>query len=119
LNGAKPPQAGYTGQAYGTASAQAAATAAVPVSAPGVAVGDPMAGLPPDMPAPGSLGALNRPTENDRPVTHGLPSGPGAGPEVLNSGQEQWLDQLKALYLKSGGNSDLRALIEYAEGRAQ
>ena len=26
---------------------------------------------------------MRRPTGNDRPVTHGLPTGPGAGPEVL------------------------------------
>lgn len=26
---------------------------------------------------------MRRPTTNERPVTHGLPTGPGAGPEVL------------------------------------
>jgi hypothetical protein len=29
-------------------------------------------------------GTMRQPTGNERPVTHGLPSGPGAGPEVLS-----------------------------------
>lgn len=44
----------------------------------------PMAGprQPPTL--PGAMGPLNRPTEMpDQPITAGLPSGPGPGPEAL------------------------------------
>lgn len=35
-------------------------------------------------PLPGSLGPLHAPTDRPgEPVTHGLPSGPGGGPQVL------------------------------------
>lgn len=37
---------------------------------------------------PGEMGALDRPTERPgEPVTAGLPSGPGPGPEALGLGQ--------------------------------
>lgn len=59
------------GQQYGQATAQAQAQQQVP-----------MATTP-----PGSMGAFSRPTERPgEPVTAGLPSGPGPGPEVLGSG---------------------------------
>jgi hypothetical protein len=32
---------------------------------------------------------MRRPTQNARPVTHGLPTGPGAGPEVLQRFQSR------------------------------
>jgi hypothetical protein len=110
LRGAQP----FKGQPYGVAKQQEQSLAAVPVT------GQPdltsaLQGL--SVPPPGSLGAFNRPTETSDPVTTGLPSGPGAGPEVLAMGQDASLAQLKAIY-RVYPNPDLRALIEEAEGRA-
>jgi hypothetical protein len=109
LRGAKP----FQGQPYGTATQQAQSLQAVPVTGqPDLSSAIAGAAVPP----PGSLGAFNRPTETANPVTHGLPSGPGGGPEVLAMGQDGSLAQLKAIYL-AFPNPDLRALIEQAEGR--
>jgi hypothetical protein len=75
---------------YGTGAALAESQAQMPVSspqAPAPTAGPP--GLPgqpqaPPGPAPGSLGDFHAPTERPgEPITHGLPSGPGGGPEVL------------------------------------
>lgn len=47
----------------------------------------PTTGAPaPPLAAPGPPPNLLGPTENNRPVTHGLPTGPGAGPEALGFG---------------------------------
>lgn len=109
MRGAQP----FKGQPYGTATAQAKSLEAVPVTGqPDLATT--IAGL--NVPPPGSLGAFNRPTETANPVTHGLPSGPGGGPEVLAMGQDDSLGKLKAIY-RAYPNPDLRALIEQAEGR--
>lgn len=70
------------GQPYGAAKAQADAQAAVPMGSPAL----------PDMPdlsdhphpLPGELPPLTGPSNMPgQPVTHGLPVGPGAGPEAL------------------------------------
>jgi hypothetical protein len=94
-----------TGQAYGAAGAQLAAQKAVPIA--GAAAGVPPAvqaaaaaqGPPPAPPD------LYRATENPgQPVTHGLPVGPGAGPEALPIQNAATTDplaiQLRALYQK-------------------
>lgn len=93
-----------TGQAYGAAGAQLAAQKAVPIA--GAAAGVPPAvqqaaaqGPPPAPPD------LYRPTENpNTPTTHGLPLGPGAGPEALPIQNAATTDplaiQLRALYAK-------------------
>lgn len=63
-----------TGQPYGEAGKQIAAQSAVPVSAAPTE----------QIPAPGSMGALDRMTERpNEPITAGMDFGPGPGPEML------------------------------------
>lgn len=86
------------GQPYGAVKAQEAVVASTPAQPmPGA---QPPTGRPPVM--PGSLGAFNRPTERpDIPITNGLATGPGAGPEALGAGleaQDPVVLRLKALY---------------------
>ena len=87
-------------------------TPAPPAAAPG-------ATPPPQGPVPGSLPGLSAPTQRpDEPVTHGLPMGPGAGPEVLmNTGGNAHANvasQLSALAATPGATSDVAALAAYA-----
>jgi hypothetical protein len=92
----------FKGQPYGAATEQAAVAAsgggaAPPGQPPGA--GAPVGG-PPGV-APGGLGPLTRPTERPgEPITHGLASGPGGGPEVLglDSRNDDTALQLRALY---------------------
>lgn len=101
------------GQTYGAATEQRAAQQAVPMAsgpltAPPVAAPAPT-GAPP-MP-PGEFGAFDRPSERpSEPVTTGLPTGPGAGPEVLGA-MNPTHDELRALY-SAFPNEDLRELLE-------
>lgn len=76
----------------GSPGAPAPIGAPAPPPAPGAA---PMGGGPPAPPLD-----FHRPTERPgEPVTHGLPSGPGGGPEVLGSpGADPITIQLRALY---------------------
>lgn len=79
-------------QAYGQAGQQLAAQQALPIAngPTATAAQPPAPSGPPDLLAqtmghngPGDL-SLERPTERpNEPVTHGLPVGPGAGPEAL------------------------------------
>lgn len=86
------------GQEYGTRAAQVAQQQAVVPE---------QEWAPPPAPVP-----LDAPTMfPDQPVTHGLPSGPGAGPEVLDLDET---DELRALYLETG-NEAIRELIEAME----
>jgi hypothetical protein len=76
-----------TGQEYGKAGAQIAAQRAVPIPAAPPAQGGPTppggGAAGPMGPGPGDL-PFNRPTERPgEPLTTGIPSGPGAGPEAL------------------------------------
>lgn len=59
---------------------------------------------------PGTLG----PAQVNEPLTHGLPTGPGAGPEVLNlpSVSQDPLDRLRAIYLQYPTEA-LRQLIQF------
>lgn len=93
-----------TGQGYGQAGAQLAAQKAVPMAgaAAGVAPAVQAAAAQGPPPAPADL---YRATENpNQPVTHGLPMGPGAGPEALPIQNAATTDplaiQLRALYQK-------------------
>lgn len=80
------------GQGYGEQAQQRAAQQVIPMGAQPVATGGGGAGAPPQtpsaapapqMPLPG-VKPFTRPTERpNEPVTHGLPVGPGAGPEAL------------------------------------
>lgn len=96
LQGRGPlPVAAAPGQTYGDRAAQEAAQrslpmAPTPLAAPAPAPGGGSPPAPPQAPVgapppqPGQAGAFLRPTERpNEPVTHGLPMGAGAGPEVL------------------------------------
>lgn len=67
-------------------------------------------------PAPGQIPGLDTPTlRPDEPVTTGLPTGPGGGPDVLGlGGQSEELDILRYLYMRFPVEG-LRRLIEFAE----
>lgn len=105
---AKPPVP--TGRAYGARAATETALQAVPAAGPSADMAAPTAGTPPasdaallqaatDYQAP--LGGLTDPSQNpNEPVTAGLPSGPGAGPEALSTPDPNAADmQTWAAYL--------------------
>lgn len=106
---------------YGDRVAQERAMAQMPVAPPPSSAG---AGSPPPPAGGGSLGPppvslppINRPTDRPgEPLTRGLSSGPGAGPESLQS--QQMFDpldaELRALYLRFP-NPELRSLLEESE----
>lgn len=91
------PVAAGPAQQYGDRAAQQAAQRALPVAPTPLALGSgaPAPAAAPPQPGnvlaqaasfngPGEASTLDRPTERpDEPVTHGLPVGPGGGPEVL------------------------------------
>lgn len=96
--GGKPvPNQTAPGQPYGAAAAEAAGMRAVPVSQPaGPPTGAPVPtsapNASPDLPAqppagnqkfPGELPWLHPTNRPHEPVTSGLPTGPGPGPEAL------------------------------------
>lgn len=121
LNAPKPlaPTA-VGGQTYGQAGQQLAAQKAVPMAPPPVAApagGAPPAPTPvPQGPPPGSRGAFNRPTERPlEPVTAGVPSGPGPGPEsVVGLGgaqQDQTVGALlNRLAAQPGASANVQAM---------
>ncbi len=95
----KPPVVRIPGQGYGEQAQQVAAQQSIPSGLP-----TPQQAQPAPTPSPaspsapnlgglqsvlgtplaGQNGSLTRPTERpNEPVTHGLPGGPGGGPEVL------------------------------------
>lgn len=133
------------GQEYGQAAAQQAAQRAIPTAngptmpaaqAPptGGPPGPPQGGAPDpsDLMAqamahngPAGAMALNRPTERpDEPVTHGLPVGPGAGPQALTgvgaAAREGSLEQstvqnlLQGLASQPGATSAIKDLASRA-----
>jgi hypothetical protein len=65
---------------------------------------------------PGQHGPIDAPTNQpSQPLTAGLPTGPGPGPEALGAGTGFTpLDELKAIYRQTPFE-DLRKLIEYSE----
>jgi hypothetical protein len=93
----RPTATTVPGQGYGEAAQQRSAMQAIPLPAPRLSPGG-GSSLSPTGPSPlgsqpsavagapmvGANGPLTRPTERpNEPVTHGLPVGPGAGPEAL------------------------------------
>lgn len=94
----KPTSQTVPGQGYGEAAQQRVAQQAIPMGPPPAPVPTPDAGprpggagstpvAPPGPPIvpPGANGPISRPSERpNEPVTHGLPMGPGAGPEALD-----------------------------------
>ena len=104
-------------QGYGEQKAMMDSQAAVPVSspqAPGPTQGPPgLAGLLGQGPTPpGSLGEFGRPTERpDTPITHGLPTGPGAGPEILGGQANSAKMLVQQLANSPYASDDLRDLL--------
>lgn len=97
MNKPVPVQAA-TGQPYGAAKAQLDAQRAVPVA-------------PPPSP-PGGMGDFLRATERPgEPLTAGIPSGPGPGPEALNMTGNPDRDELGAIYMQFPSEG-LRQLLE-------
>lgn len=113
-----------TGQPYGQASAQQAALRQVPLAGnpPAQSGASPsMAGQSTGPPAvlPGQLGPLHGATQRpNEPLTAGLPTGPGPGPEALNlpsqqqpaDGTDQLASTLRGLY-QAFPTKDLARLI--------
>jgi hypothetical protein len=103
------------GQDYGEAGAQLDAQSVIPVAgAPsgGASQPSPMAGM-----VPGSIPSLSDPSANpNEPITAGLASGPGPGPEALTMAQlgPEELSILRGIFLKFP-NDDLRRQIQWTE----
>ena len=78
-------------------------------------------GVPPAGPVPGARGPLLRPTERpDEPVTAGLPTGPGPGPEALGplsrpGGGSTVAGLLQTLASAPNATPEVRALAGYAQ----
>lgn len=119
---ARQPIATAPGQAYGVAGQQAAAQSAMPLPGGGASAGPTLGGPAspgPAGPLPGSLGPLHAPTNRPaEPLTHGLPTGPGGGPEVLGNAPDPTLNMLRGIYARYP-NPDLAALLNEAYARAQ
>lgn len=89
LNAPKAPVMRIPGQEYGVQAQQVQQQQAVPAPPPGVSA----EWVPPPAPTP-----LHAPTTRpDEPVTQGLESGAGAGPEILGVGNDP-LSKLRAIY---------------------
>ncbi len=110
------------GQTYGVAAGQLRAEQAVPMAPPPSAAGGagPPGALPspPAGPLPGAS-PLGRTTERpNEPVTHGLPVGPGAGPEALG-GSTGNLSGILRQAAQTAGSTDLARLADMAQARGQ
>ena len=108
-----------SGQTYGSRQQQVDAQRAIPL---------PAASAPPPAPQAGTVAAgptvtpLSAPTTMpNQPVTHGLPIGPGAGPEVLGlpSAGDNVLDELRGIFA-AYPTPELATLIDQlrAEGKS-
>lgn len=96
-------------QEYGKAGQQLSSQSVQPVAG---APSTPLPGM-----APGQVPTLTDPSARpDEPVTAGIPSGPGPGPEALHSASfgPQELSVMRGIFLKYP-NDDLRRLIEWTE----
>lgn len=113
LNAPKPlaPTA-VPGQPYGAAGTQMAGQSAVPMGPPPTP-GPGAAASPPSVaaPSPESAGPFNRPTERpSEPITAGLPTGPGPGPEALPKPPDPVLNGAAVLNSLDELSPQLRAL---------
>ena len=137
----RPTAQAVPGQGYGQASQDRAAQQAIPMGAPPIGAPAPgpsggslapagAAPTPQPMPTPavpGANGPLSRPTDRpNEPVTHGLPMGPGGGPEALQgigaAAREGTIEQgtlgnlLTNLAAAPGATSAIRDLAARAQG---
>ena len=109
---------------YGTGAALERSQQQMPVSgpqppAPIEGPGDPLqALLGAAGPAPGSLGAFNRPSERpNEPLTHGLSMGPGGGPEVLsNPVARPAMHVLQQMAAQPYASDEIRNLLNILQG---
>lgn len=146
------PVTTVTGQGYGDAAAQQAAQRSIPTAngptmpaaqAPQSPGAPASSGIPPQgAPGPSDLMSMvqahngpgnqdfTRPTERpNEPVTHGIPGGPGAGPEALTgvgaAAREGTIEQstlknlLQNLSTQPGATSAVKALAAVANSGAQ
>ena len=142
LSPPQPPTA-VPGQGYGRATDQLEAQRIAPMSGGGAPSAPSPGGPPQGAPGPQDLLAqaqahngpgnsmqLDRPTERpNEPVTHGLPGGPGAGPEALtgvgaaardNSLQQGTLSNLiTTLASQPNATSAVRMLAQVAQAGTQ
>ena len=80
----------------------------------------PMPTAPPTGPPPGALTPLGAPSEQPNvPVTNGIATGAGAGPEALTGMPQQRVSQLIARVAQFSGNPDLAALAQHAQQNGQ
>src|ERR1044072_3488759 len=118
LNQTKLPAASYPmggNQGYGEQKAMMDAQAAVPVASPP----SPGPSAPPQAgPLPGGLGDFARPSDRPHePLTHGLPTGPGGGPEVLKTMPTAGArNLLQAMAQQPYASDDIRMLLNILQG---
>lgn len=111
LRGPVPVQAA-SGQPYGARGAQENAQRSVPMAPSPTASPSSAPQQAPAGPAPGSLPDLLRPTERPgEPLTAGVASGPGPGPEALAMTGNPDRDELGAIYMRYPSEG-LRELLE-------
>lgn len=111
LNGPVPVQAAPS-QRYGERAASERAQRQMPVAPPPAPTSAPMPAAPP---APRRATVpLTAPTQRpDEPLTAGIASGPGPGPEALGGvGLDPTADELRALYSRFPHIDALRELVE-------
>lgn len=106
------------GQTYGKAGQQLAAQKIVPMGTSQSSAPQQMA----PQAKPGSLGALDRPTENpNEPGTYGSIVGPGPGPEAVPNmtqgvpaagSKEDLLSQVKYIYSKFPNSAIFQLMLE-------
>lgn len=108
------------GQTYGAAGAQLAAQQIIPMATPSAPSPADLQGAAQPAGPPPPRPDFGRPTDRpDEPVTAGLSTGPGAGPEALGLAPppptmpqpNPTHEQLRALY-QQYPNDDLRELLE-------
>ena len=119
------------GQEQGKQTAQEQSQAILPIGTPqvaGAAPPPPAAGPAPapapQGPLPGALPWLHPSNRPNEPITHGMPQGPGAGPEVLQGvGAAAYASQtdggtvrnvLGNLAAQPGASSAVKALLAHA-----
>jgi hypothetical protein len=133
----RPTSQAVPGQEYGEAAQQRSAQQAIPMGQPPLPTPQaqsaptsqgPMSALS-GAPMVGANGPLTRPTERpNEPVTHGLPMGPGGGPEVLDgigaAAREGAVEQgtlshlLTSIAASPGATSAIKDLAARAQGGA-
>lgn len=110
------PARAVPGQTYGQAGAQLAAQQAIPLPGPGASA---QAGMqqPPPAVSPGQHGPITAPSNQpSQPITAGLPTGPGPGPEALAPPPDTTINILRGMYAQNP-SPDILSLITEAQAR--